>query len=97
MEDHMESELAASSPKRRSSIVFCFAFLIQIIEAGTNILAQAAPESPHGGKTDSVAIQATPWRGDFDGMLQRRFIRVLVAYSKTQYYAINGVQRRTNT
>jgi membrane-bound lytic murein transglycosylase MltF len=38
------------------------------------------------------AISGTPWTGDFDAMLQRRYMRVLVAYSKSQYYVINGVQ-----
>jgi membrane-bound lytic murein transglycosylase MltF len=38
------------------------------------------------------AMTGAPWTGDFDGMLQRRYIRVLVAYSKSQYYVINGVQ-----
>jgi membrane-bound lytic murein transglycosylase MltF len=39
------------------------------------------------------SLQAAPWTGDFDAMLQqRRFIRVLVVYSKSQYYVINGVQ-----
>ncbi len=74
----MESEIAASSPKR-SSIVFCLLFLIQIIQPGTNIRAQAGSASPQVEKAvTSVAIQAAPWTGDFDGMLQRRFIRVLV-------------------
>ena len=38
------------------------------------------------------ALTGAPWTGDFNGMLQRRYIRVLVAYSKTQYYVVNGVQ-----
>jgi membrane-bound lytic murein transglycosylase MltF len=33
-----------------------------------------------------------PWTGDLDGMLKRRFIRVLVSYSKSQYYVVKGVQ-----
>ena len=38
------------------------------------------------------ALQAPPWTGDFDGILKRRYIRALVAYSKTQYYVVKGVQ-----
>jgi membrane-bound lytic murein transglycosylase MltF len=30
--------------------------------------------------------------GDLDGMLKRRTIRVVVPYSKTQYYVLKGVQ-----
>ena len=32
------------------------------------------------------------WTGDLDGILTRRYIRVAVAYSKTQYYVVRGVQ-----
>jgi membrane-bound lytic murein transglycosylase MltF len=38
------------------------------------------------------AMTAGPWSGDFDGMLKRRYIRVLVSFSKTQYYVVKGVQ-----
>lgn len=34
-----------------------------------------------------------PWTGDFDGMVERRVIRVLVAYSKTHYFVDKGTQR----
>ncbi len=33
------------------------------------------------------------WTGDLDGMIKRRLIRVLVPYSKTQYFIDQGVQR----
>lgn len=34
-----------------------------------------------------------PWSGDLDGMIERRFIRILTVYSKTFYFADRGVQR----
>ena len=34
-----------------------------------------------------------PWTGDFDGMLERRTIRVLVPYSRTLYYSDRGRER----
>ena len=34
-----------------------------------------------------------PWKGDLDGMIQRRLIRVLVVPSKTFYFVDKGVQR----
>jgi len=54
-------------------------------------------KAPSPGQTNQAPaaprLQAPPWTGDFDAMLQqRRFIRVVVAYSKSQYYVINGVQ-----
>lgn len=34
-----------------------------------------------------------PWMGDYDGMLERRIIRVLVAYNKMYYFLDGGTQR----
>jgi membrane-bound lytic murein transglycosylase MltF len=40
-----------------------------------------------------VALKATePWKGDFDGMIERRMIRALVAHSKTFYFVDRGQQ-----
>jgi membrane-bound lytic murein transglycosylase MltF len=36
-----------------------------------------------------------PWTGDLDGMIKRRFIRVLTVYSKTFYFLDKGTQRGT--
>ena len=38
-------------------------------------------------------VNAKPWTGDFDGMVKRRVIRVLVPYSKTYYFVDRAVQR----
>jgi membrane-bound lytic murein transglycosylase MltF len=37
----------------------------------------------------------TPWTGDLDGMADRRMIRVLTAFSKTQYFIDRGTPRGT--
>ena len=36
-----------------------------------------------------------PWTGDLDGMVERRLVRVLTAYSKTQYFVDRGTPRGT--
>ena len=36
-----------------------------------------------------------PWTGDLDGMAERRMIRVLTTYSKTQYFIDKGTPRGT--
>jgi ABC-type amino acid transport substrate-binding protein len=36
-----------------------------------------------------------PWTGDLNGMAERRMIRVLTAYSKTQYFIDRGMPRGT--
>ena len=52
--------------------------------------AQQTPQKKPEVKAPST--QAEQWTGDLDGMLQRRTIRVVVAYSKTQYYVLKGMQ-----
>jgi membrane-bound lytic murein transglycosylase MltF len=75
-------------------IILLFAPLM----AGSLALAQTKPavstQSSQG--VAAPAIQAPPWTGDLDGMLKRRYIRALVAYSKTQYYVVKGVQYGTS-
>ena len=39
----------------------------------------------------SVALQ--PWHGDYDGMVQRRMVRIAVPYSKTHYFLDGAVER----
>jgi len=36
-----------------------------------------------------------PWTGDLDGMAERRMVRVLTTYSKTQYFIDQGTPRGT--
>ena len=40
-----------------------------------------------------VEIQKRSWTGDFDGMLERRAIRVLVPYSRSLYFSDKGHER----
>jgi membrane-bound lytic murein transglycosylase MltF len=50
------------------------------------------------GVSETVAVEAllkfdTQWTGDFDGMVDRNRIRVLVPYSKT-FYFLDGAHQR---
>ncbi len=58
--------------------------------AGSQTKPPVSTQSSQG--VAAPALQAPPWTGDFDGILKRRYIRALVAYSKTQYYVVKGVQ-----
>jgi membrane-bound lytic murein transglycosylase MltF len=40
-----------------------------------------------------LSLQSEPWTGDFDAMLERRMVRVLVPYSRTLYYVDKGHER----
>lgn len=77
----------------KCSFIFCAALLFQLFLSSPNMRAQTAPaSSPKEQSAAAPILRGAPWTGDFDGMLQRRRIRVLVADSKTQYYVVNGVQ-----
>ncbi|MBL8527377.1 MAG: lytic transglycosylase F, partial [Burkholderiales bacterium] len=44
----------------------------------------AAPAA--AGTPRQLSLDNKPWKGDFDQMLERRIIRVLVPYSRTLYF-----------
>ena len=46
-----------------------------------------------GAALRAFKVQAEHWSGDFDGMLERRTIRVLVPYSRTLYFNDRGTER----
>jgi membrane-bound lytic murein transglycosylase MltF len=50
--------------------------------------AAKAPATPRALPTETKT-----WKGDFDGMVKRRHIRVLVPYSRTLYYNDKGRER----
>ncbi len=63
--------------------------------------AAVPSETPSGTEESGAALQRltarerilNKWTGDLDGMIQRRIIRVLTTYSKTQYFVDQGTQR----
>ncbi len=40
-----------------------------------------------------AAVALAKWTGDLDGMIERRYIRVLTTYSRTQFFIDQGTQR----
>jgi hypothetical protein len=55
--------------------------------------AQAPTEKGRLGLT--LTQITTPWTGDLDGMVERRMVRVLTTFSKTQYFIDRGTPRGT--
>ena len=48
----------------------------------------AAPEQ---AETATMTLpSSTQWTGDLDVMLKRRFVRILVPFSKTQYFVVKN-------
>jgi membrane-bound lytic murein transglycosylase MltF len=72
--------------------------LFALVAAGLIGLPPAAAQSAAPASGASAAARALPtearaWKGDFDGMLERRHIRVLVPYSRTLFYNDKGRER----
>jgi membrane-bound lytic murein transglycosylase MltF len=63
--------------------------------AATSSLAQPAsaptPKPPRNVRR--LSLTNTPWTGDFDKILERRMLRVLIPYSRTLYYTDKGRER----
>jgi membrane-bound lytic murein transglycosylase MltF len=53
----------------------------------------ACPGPAHAAPPRQLALTNKPWKGDFDQMLERRSIRVLVPHSRTLYYTDKGRER----
>ncbi|HKD40364.1 MAG TPA: hypothetical protein VKB87_08775, partial [Myxococcaceae bacterium] len=77
---------------RRSDVTKCSAtcFLTGALLFGFSLTA-LAQEPAEKAKPDPAKVRALPtdtkaWKGDFDGMLESRNIRVLVPYSRTLYF-----------
>ena len=69
------------------------AILVWTCLAATTIEAQAPTEK---GRLGLALTEITkPWTGDLDGMVERRTVRVLTAYSKTLYFVDSGTPRGT--
>ena len=51
---------------------------------GQNV-ASEEPQAPY-----ALPTKLETWTGDLDGMVQRRMIRVLVAFSRTQFWVEKG-------
>ncbi|KAF7963317.1 lytic transglycosylase [Cupriavidus sp. UYMU48A] len=57
--------------------------------------ASAPTAAAPAARTDATAVRGLnlgnkPWKGDFDAMLERHVIRVLVPYSRTLYFSDKG-------
>ena len=85
-------------PSTRTIIIFTL-FLGLIPFAVDSSPAPAQPENPPAEKRESfnkprhLTIANKPWQGDFDRMIARRMIRVLVPYSRTLYFNDKGQER----
>ena len=63
--------------------------------ASPQLVAQASPQAsvPAVTQPRQLNLEQRPFTGDFDAMVERRMIRVLVPYSRTLYYNDKGHER----
>jgi membrane-bound lytic murein transglycosylase MltF len=91
---HPRRVFAISARKIFAALALAVAVFLTHSFAASVALAQTKPPSSAQSNhaVSAPVLQTPPWTGDFDGMLKRHYIRALVAYSKTQYYVVKGVQ-----
>jgi membrane-bound lytic murein transglycosylase MltF len=59
----------------------------------TSVSPSASQAQPPAAPQRQLVVANKPWKGDFDQMVERRMIRVLVPYSRTLYYTDKGRER----
>ena len=60
--------------------------------AATPAPAPGTPPATEAPSDAAIAAALTPWTGDLDGMVERRYIRILVTFNKTNYFIDKGEQ-----
>ena len=82
-------------PTRRLAVLALLSSMTLIATGAAAQTPAPAPASAPAAKTGlpPVGTVSKTWTGDFDGMVKRRAIRVLVPYSKTFYFVDRAVQR----
>jgi membrane-bound lytic murein transglycosylase MltF len=66
---------------------------VAVLAAALPALAQQPPAAAPVEKPRQLVLETKPWKGDFDGMLERRVIRMLTPYSRTLFFNDKGRER----
>ncbi|MBM3522966.1 MAG: lytic transglycosylase F, partial [Alphaproteobacteria bacterium] len=75
----------------RLPLFLLFALVSSLLAADS--VAQSAPSGPGTRPLRSLPLDTRPWTGDFDAMIERRMIRVLVPHSRTLFFNDRGQER----
>ena len=72
-----------------------YVVLLAVLGLLTPVGSTLAEDPPQANRPDftAQAARGAPWRGDLDAMVERRVVRVLVAYSRTHYF-LDGAEPR---
>lgn len=80
----------------KPSILRAFAAALALLCSATawaQAPAASAPAASAPAALRALPTETREWKGDFDGMFERRMVRVLVPYSRTLYYNDKGRER----
>jgi membrane-bound lytic murein transglycosylase MltF len=80
-----------AASRTRSIIALVAATFAPTLLCAVSALAQTTPAA--APPTRQLSVESKPWTGDFDAMLERRVVRVLVPYSRSLYYVDKGRER----
>ncbi len=69
---------------------FVSRFMMVIVAVGAIVFGCAKKPDSDTSAAGTKVAESKGWTGDFDGMLERRNIRVLVPYSRSLYFVENG-------
>src|SRR5947207_10958580 len=84
--------MAARTTREHSIALFaCWVFAVNLAWSPLLLAAESPPTT--SVVTRGLNVGNKPWTGDFDKMLKRRMIRVLVPYSRTLYFTDKGRER----
>ncbi len=79
---------------RTSNESFSYVHLLILNLLAISIFLTFFAQSTLANTNESDVMQiGKKWTGDYDGMVERRLIRVLVTYNKTNYFLDHGAQR----
>ena len=87
--------------KRAIPILVSGILAFAMTHAGQPLAAADKPAAPAKAASGETAVEqgrrfaltSKPWKGDFDGMLERRVIRFYVPYSRSLYFIDKGRER----
>jgi hypothetical protein len=96
MNSHLQTHRSGRSSIRARLTLAGAALAFGVFGGLPDAAAEGEPP-PQTPKREQLTIAPEealkPWTGDLDGMIDRKFIRILKVYSKTFYFVDKGVQR----
>ena len=88
-----------SSPRYRPVVARASCLALLLFLAWDSQAQEPSRSAPTGAEQAQLAlgidytVALQPWKGDYDGMLERRMVRILVPYSRTHFF-LDGARER---